>query len=245
MTIEFWRDWKRKTRLEKEAIGSLKAGKRILLSNLPNDKIVAIYVKGSFIMRELNKKSDVDIVVIVKRIKQLNKLRQLQIKVGKKCKPPIGFTGYSILELKRGKMSKSTLKNRAAPKREVKQMKHYKLIYGKPLDLEKFPSGDDIELLKSMIKVFNEFFIPTFEKKEFAFISLNKSIIWLTENEQRVRGVNAGYSYKKITQSVKDKNHIVHDAYRYVKKDTKDEKLRKQHIAKLKRHLKSLEKLVK
>jgi hypothetical protein len=119
------------------------------------------------------------------------------------------------------------------------------LIYGKPLNLEDFSTRDDIGLLKNMIKVWNEFLIPAYENNKFKFRALNKSIIWLTENEQRVRGVEAGYSYKKITQSVKDKNHIVHDAYRYLKKETKDEKLRKQHIMKLKRHLKTLDKLVR
>ena len=47
-------------------------------------------------MRELNKKSDVDIVSIVKGTNQLNKLRSLQINVWKKYQSPIGFTGYSI-----------------------------------------------------------------------------------------------------------------------------------------------------
>ncbi len=55
MKTDFWKDWKRKTKLEEAAITSIKAGKKILLSNLPKDKIVAIYVKGSFVMRELNK----------------------------------------------------------------------------------------------------------------------------------------------------------------------------------------------
>ncbi len=60
MKQEFYQDWKRKTRLEESAIKSLKEGRKIILNNLPKEQIVAIYAKGSFPRREMNKNSDVD-----------------------------------------------------------------------------------------------------------------------------------------------------------------------------------------
>ena len=65
MKKEFWRDWKRKTQQEIEAINSLKKLKKIILREIPKEKIVAIYVKGSFIRREMNEDSDVDVFIII------------------------------------------------------------------------------------------------------------------------------------------------------------------------------------
>jgi predicted nucleotidyltransferase len=70
---EFWKDWKKKTKLEKSAIESLKIAKKIILSEIPKEKIVAIYVKGSFVRREMDEKSDVDTAIILKESKLHNK----------------------------------------------------------------------------------------------------------------------------------------------------------------------------
>ena len=63
---DFWKKWKRKTTIEKKAIVSIKKSRSLILKSIPKNKIVAIYIKGSFVRREMNKKSDVDIVPIVK-----------------------------------------------------------------------------------------------------------------------------------------------------------------------------------
>ena len=55
----FWDSWKRKTKQEERAIAALKKVKKLIIENL-KDEIIAIYVKGSFIRREMNAKSDVD-----------------------------------------------------------------------------------------------------------------------------------------------------------------------------------------
>ena len=55
---EFWGDWKNKTKLEEAAIKSLKAARVIIIQNIPKEEIVAIYARGSFVRREMNKKSD-------------------------------------------------------------------------------------------------------------------------------------------------------------------------------------------
>ena len=71
VNYEFWKDWKRKNKLEESAIKSIKTARKIILSEIPKEQIVAIYAKGSFVRREMNKKSDVDFVNILKRKKYL------------------------------------------------------------------------------------------------------------------------------------------------------------------------------
>ena len=62
-----------KTKIEKSAIDVLGKGFKIILNNIPKEKIIAIYVKGSFSKRELTKNSDVDVITIVKDTKTLKK----------------------------------------------------------------------------------------------------------------------------------------------------------------------------
>ena len=78
MKNEFWKDWKRITKLEEAAIKSLKTARKIILDNLPKEQIVAIYAKGSFVRREMNKKSDVDTITILKERRYLKKLQKLE-----------------------------------------------------------------------------------------------------------------------------------------------------------------------
>ena len=64
---EFYEKWKRKTKLETSAIVSLEKTKKIILKNIPKTELISIYLKGSFIRREMKKHSDVDFIVIVKK----------------------------------------------------------------------------------------------------------------------------------------------------------------------------------
>ena len=77
MGKEFWKSWKNKSKLEINAIDSIKKAKNLLLANIPKKQITAIYIKGSFVRRELTKNSDVDIVPIVKDSRYLNKILKL------------------------------------------------------------------------------------------------------------------------------------------------------------------------
>ena len=84
--MKFYKNWK-KTKLEKQSIKVIKAGKRLILNNINKNKIIAMYVGGSFVRREMNKKSDVDIWVIVKDVKTLNKVINIGQDNRKKFKP--------------------------------------------------------------------------------------------------------------------------------------------------------------
>ena len=96
VNYEFWKDWKRKTKLEESAIKSIKIARKIILSEIPKEQIVAIYAKGSFVRREMNKKSDVDTVTILKESKYLKNLKKLEEKYRDQYKTKIQFSGYSL-----------------------------------------------------------------------------------------------------------------------------------------------------
>jgi len=243
MVNEFWKDWKRKTKLEESAIQSLKSAKKIILQNIPKNEIIAIYVKGSFVRREMNKKSDVDTSIILKHSKWLSKLKTLQKRYRKEFKPNLEFTGYSLWELKNNKKSRTGKADRASPSRAVQHLEHYKLIYGQALKKEEFYQGDDTKRLRALVRTFKTLFLPGYKKKEIGFSGIVKQTFWLVENEQKFKGNNPPHHFGKLAKSIKDKNHIIHDTLRFRKKPTKDKKLRSLYIKKLKTYLKGLEKI--
>lgn len=69
---DFWEDWKRKTTQEIKYIKSLQRAILWLKSQPFIKEIEAVYVKGSFVFRELRKKSDIDLVVVVRNKKALD-----------------------------------------------------------------------------------------------------------------------------------------------------------------------------
>ena len=243
MTKEFYTLWKRKTKLEERAIKSLKAAKKIILNNILKKEIIAIYAKGSFVRREMNKKSDVDTVTVLKTSKYLPKLKKLEGVYRKKFKPEIQILGYSLWELKTGKRTKWRGKNKLSSSRFVKHLEHYKIIYGKSLEAEQLFRRSDKEDLKGMAGATKKIFLPAFKEKKFGFAEIAKQVFWLVENEQKVRGKNPPHHWKKLDKSIKDKRHIIHLTYKYRLNKPKDKKLRKKFIDKLNKYLKSLERL--
>ena len=164
MKQEFWKNWKRKTKLEINAIKSLKAAEKIILENIPKDKIIAIYVGGSFIRREMNKRSDVDTYTVVNDNQLLKKFENLEKKYHEVYKPKISLRAFSIWELKKNNRHLSSSKPRASPSRFIKKIKEYKLIYGELLNQEDYASRSDKEDLEKQISAFQRLFIPLYEK---------------------------------------------------------------------------------
>jgi len=241
---DFWENWKHKTKLEIAAIQSLKQAKRIILENIPKSKIVAIYVGGSFIRREMIKKSDVDTWTIVSDnnlLKRFDKLKECRLAHN----PPISLSGWSLWELKEGKRYLKPSKEKMSPYRFIKRLRDYILIYGKPLDLSKFKTRSDKEDLKSLIGAFNKKFFPLYEQGKFGFSEILNQIFWVVELEQKIKGKKTPYSWKKLEKSIKDKNHIIHDTLRFRVKRIKDKKKRARFIIRLKHYLKDLEKELK
>lgn len=243
MKKEFWKDWKEKTEIEEKAIKTLLEGKKIILENIPKEEIVSIYVKGSFPRREMNKKSDVDFVAIVKNNKYLTKLKTLEKKYSKAFPIEIAIRGYSLWEIKTGKRVKNK-QSHLSPSKFMKHISYHKLLLGKDLTKEKFfEKKDKEELIDLALTIKNLFLKKHFEGlPEFGFSQLIKQVFWLTENEQRALGKNPPHSWKELAKSIKDKNHIVHDTLRFRLHPTKDKIERKRYISKLKKYLDKLEK---
>jgi len=239
---EFWKNWSRKTKLEQSAIKSLETAKKIILTEIPKEQIVAIYVKGSFVRREMNKASDVDTVTIVKTSRYLRNVRTLENKYRDQYDPKIQFSGYSLWELKYNKRAISGTEIRASPSRAVQHLEHYKLIYGKQLRKEDFHQGPPKGHLRGMLHVFNNTFLPRYKENKFSFSELVKQVFWLVENEQIWQGKKPPHHWKRLANSIENENHIIHDALRLRLKPTKDKMERAKFIRKLKRHLIALEK---
>lgn len=93
----FWDEWAL-SESEKEGIKSIKKAKSLILEKVPEEELISIYVKGSFVRREMVPGSDVDLVAVVKSDKYLDELDKLR-KQGKDYNPEFGVSGYSLNEL--------------------------------------------------------------------------------------------------------------------------------------------------
>ena len=130
---EFWKSWKKITKREEKAIRTLKKTKKVILKEFPKTKIISLYVKGSFIRREMNKKSDLDFVLITKENKDLKKVKILNEKYKKKFETEINISPISLWELKNNKNYGKKTKLKARPDLFIKKVKDYKLLYGKEI----------------------------------------------------------------------------------------------------------------
>lgn len=240
----FWEKWNNKSELEKSGIESLKGVKNMVFKEIPKEEVMSIYVKGSFIRREMNKKSDLDIVLILKKSIFLKRIKKLNAKYSDKFKPALQFSGYSVWELKNNKRTGKDNENKAGPSRAVRHIDNYELIYGKRLDKNDFYCGPDKGHLKRMVYAFNNIFIPDYQKGNFGFSQLVKQVFWLVENEQIWKGKNPSYSWSELERSIKDRNHIIHDTLNLRLNPTKDERKRNDYLNKLKKYISQLEKLL-
>ena len=235
MKYEFWRDWKRKSKLEEDAIRSIRVAKKIILDNIPKEEIIAIYVKGTFVRRELNKHSDVDTVTILRTSKYIKRLKSLSKKYKHEFKPPFQLGAYSLSELKTGKKLKDS--SQTHPGRFVKHLKHNKIIYGEALSSDGLFTRSHEKDLLGLAKALRKIFIPQYEKGDVGFSSINKQVFWIVENEKRVAGREPVHNWKKLARSVKLRGHPVHEALSFRLKPDKDPVRRKRFIKKLKVYL--------
>src|SRR3989338_8649501 len=135
----FWTSWKRKSDVEKRAIQAVLRAQKILLARVPENKLVAIYIKGSFVRREMLPTSDIDIVPIVNDNRYLNKIITLD-KEKRKLYSPAELLPLSLWEIKNQKRypHRDETGPKGAP--SIDQFTTHKLIWGKELDVSKYPS---------------------------------------------------------------------------------------------------------
>jgi predicted nucleotidyltransferase len=240
MKKEFWREWKRVSKIEERAIKSVRRAKKILFENIPKDKIVSIYIKGSFVRREMNRKSDVDIVPIVKDNETLRKIVELD-KAKRFSYKPAELLPHSLTEFEKDKRAIKRKALKAKPNVFLSDLYNHKLIYGSKLDVSKFKQVDARKRFKDFLKAFDSRFIPAHKEGKFGFSELLKQVFWLVELEMKIKGENPPHPWKKLEKFVKDKRHIVHDTLKLRLNPTKDKRIRKNYLAKLEKYLKSLQ----
>ncbi len=240
---KFWVNWKHKTDAEKRAIVGLENARKILLRNIPKSKLIAVYLKGSFVRREMNEKSDVDIVPIVSSNRYLQVIKRLQEKHRMEY-APADFTPISLWELKHNQKH-DPKEMKSSPDVFVKNIQSAQLIYGRPLDTTNYKVRDDTKQLGGLLNAFHKKIIPKYEDKEFGFSQIIKCVFYIVDLEQKIKGNHKPYSFKGLARSVKDNKHIVHDALKLRLHPTKNKIVRAKFMKKLKEYILEMEKLVK
>lgn len=238
MKYDFWDNWKNKNTIEKKAIESIKLARRLIINSIPKGKLVSIYIKGSFVRREMKKGSDVDIVPIVTENKYECKVFSVN---SPKISPSI-VVPLSLWELRNNKLFTrgSNPDLRAKPDRLLSHLKECKLIYGKPLNPKEFTIDDDKTALRDKIDIIRKGYIGAYNKGKINFSTLLKEVFWLVELEQKVKGKRVKHSFEGISKSVKNRHHLIHEALNFRKGKLKGKGREQQFIKKLENHLNEL-----
>src|SRR3989344_4316729 len=163
MQYAFWTHWEKITPLEKLAIKAINLAMKLIIKSVPAKALVAVYIKGSFVRREMKKGSDIDIVPIVTE----NKYEGKVFSVNSPKIFPAMVIPLSLWELKNNKLFTKGSHNpdlRAKPDRLLSHIKECKLIYGKPLNTKEFKIGNNTTALKDEIEVVRKGYIKQYRK---------------------------------------------------------------------------------
>ncbi len=237
--IEFWKRWKNVTPLEKAGVKSLRRALRIILKSIPHNRIVSVYVGGSFVRREMNVHSDVDVWVITSDVRGQKLVTGMIRGYDRKDVPLIGFSGYALWELKHGRISRQIGKLRTGPMRWVKNLPYYHLIYGKKLRCEDFPVRSDVDDLKHLVNAFYSKFLPLYRVGMIDFQMLLKQVFWLADLELKLKGHHPPHSWTAIVLMT-DNKHIARLAFR-LRGRRSDKRTKRLFIVRLKKYLSRLE----
>lgn len=239
MINDFWRNYKNKSEIEKNAVSSINRTIKFLFDNIPKNKIISIYIKGTFVTREMNEKSDVDIVPILKDDKTLKKL-QLVRNENKEILKPAELLPISLTELKNNKNAKHRGPLKGKPDTFLRDLEHYKLVYGIKLNKLDYPMRKADQMFKHEVETIKNQSIPLYKKGEYGFQQLIKQVFWMVHHEKRLLGKNPPRTWKGLNSFVKDKKNIIHRAYYFRMHPTKDKRKRNAFILFLERYLKKI-----
>jgi len=243
---KFWEKWKDISDIEVGAFETLNFGFKSIFEILPKNIIISIYVKGSFPLRQMDKDSDVDFVVVIKDSSYLEKIKEFDGKNRNICIPPLNLSAYSIDELKENKRFGGG-KIRASPDLFVRYLERYELIYGLNLKKDDYKMRDIETLIKSRLKAFRAVFIPMYldkTKKKLGFGDLIKQVFYLVELELELNGKTVPRTWKELDVLIKNKNHIIHDTYNLRVNYTKYKNKKETYLGKLEKYLSALDKKV-
>jgi len=235
----FWKKWKNVDEIERKAIASLERAIEILFKKVPKEKIVSVYVKGSFVRREMHRKSDVDIVPIVKDNRTLRKILKIDKDKGEFYKPS-ELLPLSLGELKNNERLVKSSFPKGKPDLFLFHLDSHRLIYGENLNKGNYKIRKLDEIFRSRIKGIETVFLPLYHNKEMGFGQILKQVLFLTDLELRMNREIPKLSWKGIVEKVKDRNHVIHEAYKLRKNPTKDEGIRRDYIRRLENHVEGL-----
>lgn len=235
---KFWKGYKNKSQIENKAIESIEKALSFLFDNIPKEKIISVYIKGTFVTREMNRNSDVDIVPILKDIKTLKELQELRDK-NKELLKPAELLPISLTELKQNKNASHRGKNKGQPDTFLLDLDFHKLVYGKKLNKNNFPSRTEREILNQYIKTLKTKSIKLHKERKFGLQQLIKQVFWICYYEQRLAGKNPPRTWKGLNKFIKDKENIIHKTYFLRMHPTKDKHKRKVYIKFLENYFES------
>jgi hypothetical protein len=229
--LDFWDKWPNITAIEKRAITATTKARSKVISSTPSGELVAIYIKGSFIRREMNDQSDVDMVPIVKHTAAEGKV----FSVNDDDIYPVMVVPLSIEELKRNElMTKSgqSIDLRAKPDRFLRMINECRLIFGEPLAPSDYPIRSDLQSYRDEVEIIKNGYIPLFLDGQIDFSPLLKEFFWMTEMELAVQGIKTPHTFTGIATGA-PKDHLIHEALRLRQNDHLNKATEKTFVNKL------------
>ncbi len=236
-----WQTWKDITPIEQNAIDAVIRARELVIASLPTDRLVAIYIKGSFVRREMKEESDVDMVPIVVGNEDQNPIWQ----VNDAHIAPVMVVPLSLWELQHNELfskSDEVIDLRAKPDALLWDFHAGVLmrIYGNPLDLKMFSARTPLRAFIDEIAVIRDGYVPAYRGGRMTFSTLLKEVFWLTKFEQSMKGAQPSHSFDAIAHSVTDQKHIIHQALEL--RTHPDESKQESFIRELEQHLAYLQK---
>jgi predicted nucleotidyltransferase len=222
---------------------TISKAKELILQSIPNDEIVSMYIKGSYVQKEMQPNSDVDIVVILKTEQYLPAVYELTEQYGESVTPPFQAVVYTMKELQTGERASNRTRNTTTISIFVKQMEYLPLIYGTKPEGPLFTRTDKKDLT-AYLGVFRKTFMAELKEGKLSFKGLVKLTLWLIERAERAGGNPITYySWQKLADSIKDPNHIIHTTLRLRRQEQKaTESEQAIFLEQLEDYLQSLEK---
>lgn len=234
----FYKKWKNKTDLEKKYIFALDKALKWLQEQPFKKEIISIYVKGSFVYREINEQSDIDLVPIMKDEKSLNLVREIRNQHKEELKP-VDILPLAIQELRNDEYFKKPLPGTKGPPHHFTMLlSENRLIYGKPLNIKGFKIKTDKQVYESLKKIIRDKQIEMYEKGELGFRQLGKQFMHLVWWEERLKGKKINSSWEAMRKACSN-NDLLQKTIEYRYHPTKDTVLRKNYIKQLKLYLNS------